>query len=71
MSVSYIQSKIDFSLSYSLSVYLNTHNLFYPNFFFHAAEKVLHVSKKSQKPWSIFFKESLKIIILRAKHFNL
>ena len=49
MSVAYIYLKIDFSLSYSLSVYLNTQFVL-SKLFFHAAEKALHVSKKSQKP---------------------
>ena len=57
-------------MSYSLSVYLNTY-FFLSKLFFHVAEKVLHISKKSQNPWSKFKKKSLKIIILRAKHFNL
>ena len=70
VSVAYIKSKIDFSLSYSLSVYLNTQFVL-SNLFFHAAEKALHISKKSQKPLFNFFLKSYKIIILRAKHFNL
>ena len=49
VSVAYILSKIDFSLSYALSVYLNT-QFVKSKLFFHATEKALRVSKKSQKP---------------------
>ena len=51
-------------LCYILFLYLYRHNLCLANFYFQATEKVLRVSKKSQKAWSKNQQEKKSPIII-------